>query len=603
MHEALACIAAHEIGHGLGVLHTHTYTPGSIMNTVGILTPRGAGASRVRTDVPHPIVSKRAAPGSRFSPGRITADEGLGSSQGWWPREGDAMSYRSAPRILLLALFFALGACGGGGGGAPTPPAVPAALTITTLSLPGGSVGTPINCPPLSADNVAGSATWDVTTGALPDGLTLASNGTITGTPTRDGSFPFVVRVRDAQAEDTQPLSISIGALALEVSAGLVHGDAWSGKPLTLTTSGGSGSVTFTVEANGSGGSFSAIDEANGTATWTPGPTAGLSVRDTLRATNTSTGQHADVDIDVMPDPTENFTASFGSTDVWWIDAGQKFGTHPFATDLHKALADLGLRAPGSTGATGSEADELAHLWMRVELLRQVNMLFLRQADGASGAAGLAISFPFVEPGAGYTKPATGSWFSGSPTRFSQMGITNGTLSGVIGTAWMDGTGNGRCENDTNAGEDELGVFPNQITPIFNSSFGTPLVGDPVGADDLEALRALLYGLPNPGGRYSQLSYIGRGFARTLATVVAHEIGHSLGLDHTIPEQAGSIMNPAARIGPSSAEAFTAEDILQLQSALPGAGRSSGALTAAKTDGLPEGGIVVCRRRAVPAGR
>lgn len=45
----------------------------------------------------------------------------------------------------------------------------------------------------------AGSQTWSIVSGALPDGLTLnASTGLISGTPTLSGAFAFTVRVVDS---------------------------------------------------------------------------------------------------------------------------------------------------------------------------------------------------------------------------------------------------------------------------------------------------------------------------------------------------------------------------------------------------------------------
>ena len=501
---------------------------------------------------------------------------------------------------LVLALLV-LPACGGGGGGA-APAATPAALTITTQSLPGGSVGTDIACPPLEATNVQGTPRWDLTAGTLPGGLSLDGAGIISGVPTTQGTFDFTVRVRDDVGVDTQPLTIAVGVIELTVTSGLVLGDAWTGTPLALSTNGAIGNVSFSIETNGSGGALSNANPLAGTVTWTPGVTGGASIVDTIRATDDGSGQSVDLDLSIMVDPTAQHTAGFGTTDVWWIDPNQKFGSHAYASDLQKALVDIGLRHPTSTGAQGTEADELAWLWMRVEILRHVNPLFLRETDGSPGDDGLAISFPFTEPGAGYTKPAAASYFSASPTRYSQMGLTHGSSTGVIGTAWLDNSSNGSCENDTNDGSTELGVFANQITPIFNSTYGRPLSGAPIDSDDVDVLKALLYGLPNPGGRYNQIAYVGRGYAKTLAAVIAHEIGHSLGLGHTNPSEPGSIMNPSARIGPSATEAFTAEDVTRLRDRLPGSGRTSG-LSALKFGGMPEGGIQVCHLRAMKTSR
>jgi MYXO-CTERM domain-containing protein len=53
--------------------------------------------------------------------------------------------------------------------------------------------------------------TFAVTAGSLPPGLTLAANGTISGTPTSSGNFNFDVTVTDAAfATDTVSLSIGI---------------------------------------------------------------------------------------------------------------------------------------------------------------------------------------------------------------------------------------------------------------------------------------------------------------------------------------------------------------------------------------------------------
>lgn len=504
--------------------------------------------------------------------------------------------HRPAPLFLLFFLCLSLPACGGGG--AP-PAAAPAALAITTLNLPGGTVGTPIDCPPLQANNVEGLATWDLTSGALPSGLVLDAEGEITGTPSQNGQFDFVVRVRDDVAADTQPLSITIGSIDLAVTGGLTLGDAWVGRPLTLTASGSVGSVSFSIVANDSGGALSQAAPLAGTITYTPGPTGGADSTDTIDATDDSTGITVEIDIDVMPNPAAGHTASFGSSDVWWVDPNQKFGSHAYSTDLHKALADIGLRAPASTGAVGTEADELALLWLRIELLRQVNIMFLRNSDGSAGASGLAITFPFDEPGAGYAKPSAANVIFGAPTNYSQMGITHGSSSGVIGTAFLDGASNGFHENDTSDSSSELGVFANQITPIFNNAYNNPLASNPVGAGDANSLRALLFGLPSSGGRYDQIRYVGQGFARTMAAVLAHEAGHSLGLPHTSPSQANSIMNPAALISPSATYTFTTADVASLRTALPGAGKTTAPLAAQKAgSAMPEGGVVVCHCRA-----
>jgi hypothetical protein len=78
--------------------------------------------------------------------------------------------------------------------------AATSALQITTVQLPDGLVGGPYS----SALNAIGGSTpysWSVLSGSLPNGLTLNSAGSISGTPTVAGSFPFTMQVKDAAGQ------------------------------------------------------------------------------------------------------------------------------------------------------------------------------------------------------------------------------------------------------------------------------------------------------------------------------------------------------------------------------------------------------------------
>jgi hypothetical protein len=80
---------------------------------------------------------------------------------------------------------------GSGGGGGP--------LTIVTTSLPNGTVNTSYS-QTLVASGGTTPYTWSLVagSGSPPPGLTLASNGTISGTPTTAGTYNFTVEVRDS---------------------------------------------------------------------------------------------------------------------------------------------------------------------------------------------------------------------------------------------------------------------------------------------------------------------------------------------------------------------------------------------------------------------
>ncbi len=56
----------------------------------------------------------------------------------------------------------------------------------------------------LAADAGQKPYQWAIVTGKLPDGLTLTKDGKIQGTPTKEGKFPFVVKVTDSQGKTDQ---------------------------------------------------------------------------------------------------------------------------------------------------------------------------------------------------------------------------------------------------------------------------------------------------------------------------------------------------------------------------------------------------------------
>ena len=77
-------------------------------------------------------------------------------------------------------------------------------LQVTTTALPNGTNGVAYS-QQLSAIDGQPPYSWSLISGALPPGLTLATNGVISGTPTTNGTFNFTVQgdgriVRDGDA-------------------------------------------------------------------------------------------------------------------------------------------------------------------------------------------------------------------------------------------------------------------------------------------------------------------------------------------------------------------------------------------------------------------
>jgi len=74
-----------------------------------------------------------------------------------------------------------------------------AAITLTPATLPGIPAGAPYN-QPLTADGGTAPYSYAVTSGALPPGLALSADGTLSGTPGQPGSYDFTVTATDASA-------------------------------------------------------------------------------------------------------------------------------------------------------------------------------------------------------------------------------------------------------------------------------------------------------------------------------------------------------------------------------------------------------------------
>ena len=125
------------------------------------------------------------------------------------------------------------------------------ALTVTTSSLPGGTVGTAYS-QALAASGGTPPYTWALATGTLPAGLTLSTGGTISGTPSAAGSSTFTVRATDSASQSaTASLTVTINAPALTVATSSLPGGT-VGAPYSqaLAASGGTPPYTW-IAASG----------------------------------------------------------------------------------------------------------------------------------------------------------------------------------------------------------------------------------------------------------------------------------------------------------------------------------------------------------------
>ena len=124
-----------------------------------------------------------------------------------------------------------------------------APLTITTASLPNGLVGTAYS-QGLNAIGGTSPYIWTVSTGQLPAGLSLAPDGTLSGTPTAAGSYTFTLQVTDSVTPAqtaTQQFTVSVVS-ALSITTTSLP-PVYVGQPLSvpLTALGGSTPYIWTL--------------------------------------------------------------------------------------------------------------------------------------------------------------------------------------------------------------------------------------------------------------------------------------------------------------------------------------------------------------------
>jgi large repetitive protein len=106
-----------------------------------------------------------------------------------------------------------------------TPVAAHAPLTIASPVFHSGEVGVAFAPVTLSATGGLAPYTWSIPVGALPGGLTLSSDGVVSGTPTANGYFSFAVQVLDFGGNDTAGVPASI-PIVPRLTASLVPGCA-----------------------------------------------------------------------------------------------------------------------------------------------------------------------------------------------------------------------------------------------------------------------------------------------------------------------------------------------------------------------------------------
>ncbi|WP_338873119.1 putative Ig domain-containing protein [Myxococcus stipitatus] len=227
---------------------------------------------------------------------------------------------------------------------------VTALPAITTLTLPDATQGSAYN-QALTATGGMGARTWTLATGALPPGLTLSAQGTLSGTPTSTGPSSFSVRVTDVNGRnDSRTFSLDVSA-PLTITNLPADGYATAPYNTTLTASGGRLPFTWSLAAGGLPSGLTLAADT-GVISGTLGAQASTSAL-TLRVTD-SRGRTHDRDVTLQVYPLPAISGPDTPVDVYvgvsvsGVFYGVTGGKAPFTFDTTSALpSGLALSSDG----------------------------------------------------------------------------------------------------------------------------------------------------------------------------------------------------------------------------------------------------------------
>ena len=185
---------------------------------------------------------------------------------------------------------------------------LPEALVIASANPADGTVSTVYAGHTFTSTGGTGAKTYAVTAGTLPSGLSLASNGTLTGTPTTDGSYNFTVTVTDSASTpetDSHAYTMDVLPEALVIaSANPADGTVstvYVGH--TFTSTGGTGAKTYAVTAGTLPSGLSLASNGALTGTPTTDGSYNFTVTVTDSASTPETDSHT-YTMDILPEGT-----------------------------------------------------------------------------------------------------------------------------------------------------------------------------------------------------------------------------------------------------------------------------------------------------------
>ncbi|HSP05745.1 MAG TPA: putative Ig domain-containing protein, partial [Acidobacteriota bacterium] len=121
-------------------------------------------------------------------------------------------------------------------------------ITVSPSTLPAGTLGAAYNAI-ITANGGASPYAFTVSAGSLPPGLTLDTDGSLTGTPTANGTYNFVITATDSSScTGLRSYSITVACPVITFSpSSLPAGTVGAAYSQTLSANGAIAPVTFSI--------------------------------------------------------------------------------------------------------------------------------------------------------------------------------------------------------------------------------------------------------------------------------------------------------------------------------------------------------------------
>jgi subtilisin family serine protease len=155
-------------------------------------------------------------------------------------------------------------------------------VAVSTASLPPATTNVAYS-QQLGVNGGSGSVVWSLAGGTLPAGLTLGTNGVLSGTPTTAGASSFTVAVTDGLTSATRVLTVTVAPPLSVATTALPSGTVGAPYSQPLVAAGGSGAYTWSLAGGAlpAGLGLSANGLVSGTATTKTTATFTVQVNDT----------------------------------------------------------------------------------------------------------------------------------------------------------------------------------------------------------------------------------------------------------------------------------------------------------------------------------